>query len=714
MEVILAEKAGFCFGVKRAVDTAFNEAEISVKEGYGAYTFGPIIHNEEVTGRLEKAGVGIINDLEELAALPENSHIIIRSHGVGRDIYKAIEAAGLVIVDATCPFVSNIHKIVEERSEAGDVIILIGNPGHAEVEGIIGWSHSKPFLINSVEDIDALPDLSDKKITVVSQTTYSLKKFQELVAVLEDKYYNINVCKTICNATEERQREARELASKVDHMIVIGGKDSSNTQKLYEISRQQCNNTYYIQTLVDLDLTVFESASRVGITAGASTPNHVIKEVQDSMSELSFEEMLQDETPVSIRPGQVVEGEVITVKPDELVVNINYKSDGIVTAAEYSNTPVDLTTVVKPGDSITVKVLKTNDGDGQVLLSHKRVAAEKAYAELEEAFNNETVLKGKVTQVLSGGLSVTVSECRVFIPASLVSDTFERDLSKYLDQEVEFVLTEFDPRKRRIIGNRKKIVSEAKAAAAEELFSKIKVGDTIEGTIKNITDFGAFVDLGGADGLLHISEMSWGRVDNPKKLFNIAEKVKCFIKDINGSKIALSLKFDDENPWKDAEEKYAIGTVVKGKVARMTDFGAFVVLEPGIDALLHVSQIAREHIEKPSDVLKTGQEIEAKVVDLKIPEKKISLSIKALLNEREPEVKEEEVKEEETVIPESEEISESIPVDDILAEKEEAPAEEETPAAEEAEEEAPAAEEAAEEAPAAEETAEEAPAEDAE
>ena len=695
MEVILAEKAGFCFGVKRAVDKAFEEAENSGEKK--VYTFGPIIHNEEVTRRLEQNGVGMIESLEELSRIPENSKIIIRSHGVGRDIYDAINKAGHEVVDATCPFVSNIHKIVDERSSEGDEILIIGNPGHAEVEGTIGWSHTKPYLINSASDIDNLPDFGDKKITVVSQTTYSLKKFQELVAVLQDKYYNINVCKTICNATEERQSEAEKLAASVDHMIVIGGKNSSNTQKLYEISRQQCNNTYYIQTLVDLDLTVFESASRVGITAGASTPNYVIKEVQDSMSELSFEEMLQDETPVSIRPGQVVEGEVITVKPDELVVNINYKSDGIVTAAEYSNTPVDLTTVVKPGDSITVKVLKTNDGDGQVLLSHKRVAAEKAYAELEEAFNNQEVLKGKVTQVLSGGLSVTVNECRVFIPASLVSDTFERDLSKYLDQEVEFVLTEFDPRKRRIIGNRKKIVAEQKAAAAEELFSKISVGDTVEGVIKNITDFGAFVDLGGADGLLHISEMSWGRVDNPKKLFNVADKVKCFIKDINGSKIALSLKFEDENPWKDAEEKYAIGTVVKGKVARMTDFGAFVVLEPGIDALLHVSQIAREHIEKPSDVLKSGQEIEAKVVDLKIPEKKISLSIKALLNEREPEVKEEEVKEEETAeIPESEEISESLPVDDLLKTEE--------PAAEAVEE---VAEEAAEEAA-------EAPAENAE
>ncbi|MBP3233471.1 MAG: bifunctional 4-hydroxy-3-methylbut-2-enyl diphosphate reductase/30S ribosomal protein S1 [Eubacterium sp.] len=667
MEVILAQKAGFCFGVKRAVDQAFGEADNKTVDAGKAYTFGPIIHNEEVTGSLKKAGIDMINSLEELSDLEENSRIIIRSHGVGKEVYSAIERAGHKVVDATCPFVSNIHKIVSDRSKEGDEILIIGNPGHAEVEGTIGWSEKKPYVINSVEDIDALPDLKDKKITVVSQTTFSLKKFQELVAELQDRYYNVNVCKTICNATEERQKEAESLSKSVDAMIVIGGRNSSNTQKLYEICKQNCYNTYYIQTLADLDLTVFESVGRVGITAGASTPNHVIKEVQDSMSELSFEEMLQDEKPVSIRPGQVIEGEVITVKPDELVVNINYKSDGIVTAAEYSNNPVDLTTVVKPGDPITVKVLKSNDGDGQVLLSHKRVAAEKAYAELEEAFNNGSILKGKVSQVLSGGLSVQVGECRVFIPASLVSDTFERDLSKYLDQEVEFVLTEYEPRKRRIIGNRKKIVAEAKAAAAAELFARINVGDTVEGTIKNITDFGAFVDLGGADGLLHISEMSWGRVDNPKKLFKVGDSVKCFIKEINGSKIALSLKFDDQNPWLNAEEKYAVGTVVTGKVARMTDFGAFVVLEPGIDALLHVSQISLDHIEKPSDVLKSGQEVEAKVVDIKVADKKISLSIKALLKDNAPEEEDSNEEEEAPSVNESEDIAESIPVDAALA-----------------------------------------------
>ena len=686
MEVILAEKAGFCFGVKRAVDTAFEQAD---KASNAVFTFGPIIHNEDVTEKLALKGVNVINSIEELDKLPKNSSIIIRSHGVGEDIFESIKSRGFSIVDATCPFVNNIHKIVRERSEAGDEILIIGNPGHAEVEGTIGWSRRKPYVINSVEDIEALPDsLKNASITVVAQTTYSLKKFQELVAELQDRYYNVNVCKTICNATEERQKEAQRLASSVDSMIVIGGKNSSNTQKLYEISKQQCNNTYYIQTLVDLDLTVFESASRVGITAGASTPNYIIKEVQDSMSEKSFEELLNDEETVSIKKGKIIDGKVISVKPDEMVVDIHYKSDGILTAAEYSNSPVDLTTVVKEGDPITVEVIKPNDGEGSVLLSYKSILANEAYKELEEAFENGTVLTGKVDKVLKGGLSVIVKECRVFVPASLVSDTFERDLSKYEGQEIEFVLTEFDLHRKRVIGDRKQLIIKNKEAAASELFSKIKVGDVVEGTIKNITDFGAFVDLGGADGLLHISEMSWGRVEKPKKIFTVGQPVKCFIKEINGNKIALSMKFEDQNPWLTAEEKYAKGTIVKGKVARMTDFGAFVVLEPGIDALLHVSQISLDHIEKPSDVLKSGQEIEAKVVDIKIPERKISLSIKALLIDQMPKEEKEEKKEDEVVIPEEEEIKESIPVDEVLAEA--APVEEEAPAEETPAEEAPA------------------------
>ena len=353
------------------------------------------------------------------------------------------------------------------------------------------------------------------------------------------------------------------------------------------------------------------------------------------MSEQTFEQML-NESFKTIHTGEAVEGSVIDVKPSEAILNIGYKSDGVLTRSEYTNdNTVDLTEVLHIGDKLEVKVVKVNDGDGQVVLSYKRLAADRGNKRIEEAYNTKEVLTAKVTQVLSGGLSVVVDEVRVFIPASLVSDTYEKDLNKYLGQEIEFMITEYNPNRRRYIGNRKVLLVAKRKEMQEKLFSTIKPGDVVEGTVKNITDFGAFVDLGGADGLLHISEMSWGRVENPKKVFKVGQQLRVLIKDIQGTKIALSLKFPEENPWAGAAEKYAVGTVVTGSVARMTDFGAFVELEPGIDALLHVSQIAREHIEKPSDVLKVGQEVTAKIVDFNEDSNKISLSVKQLLIEEE-------------------------------------------------------------------------------
>ncbi len=378
------------------------------------------------------------------------------------------------------------------------------------------------------------------------------------------------------------------------------------------------------------------------------------------MSEQTFEQML-NESFKTIHTGEVVEGTVIDVKPDEIILNIGYKSDGILTKNEYSNdNSIDLTTAVKVGDTMDVKVLKTNDADGQVILSYKRLAIDRGNKRIEEAFNNKEVLTAKVVQVLEGGLTVVVDEVRIFIPASLVSDSYEKDLSKYQDQEIQFVVTEYNPKRRRYIGNRRMLVTAEKAEQAKKLFDTIKVGDIVDGVVKNVTDFGAFIDLGGADGLLHISEMSWGRVESPKKVFKIGDTVKVLVKSIDGSKIALSRKFDDENPWKDATEKYAVGNIVKGKVARMTDFGAFIELEAGIDALLHVSQIAKEHVEKPSDVLKVGQEVEAKIVDFNEDEKKISLSIKAMFA---PEKEEGAAEDEGDVV--------SVDIDKVIAEQNE-------------------------------------------
>ena len=633
--VILAKTAGFCFGVRRAVDMAYGLAG-----KHKVYTYGPIIHNETVVDDLESKGVRVVHSIDEAAGL-RGGTMIIRSHGASKNEINLLKQMGFEIVDATCPFVKKIHRIVEDYSGQGYGIVIIGSAVHPEVQAISGWCKEPPVIIESVEEAENFSPDPDKKLCLVSQTTFNYNKFQELVEIINKKSYNITIKNTICNATEERQSEARDIAGHVDAMIVIGGRQSSNTQKLYDICKNECKNTYYIQTLVDLDLKTFESIGNVGITAGASTPNNIIEEVHTNMSEMgneqSFEQMLEASLK-TIRTGEVVEGTVIDVKEDEIILNIGYKADGIITRNEYSNTSnLDLRTVVNVGDTMQAKVLKVNDGEGQVLLTYKRLLAERGNKRIEEAYNNKEVLTAKVANVLEGGLSVVVEEARVFIPASLVSDTYEKNLSKYQDQEISFVITEFNPRKRRIIGDRKQLILAEKAQKQKELFEKINIGDTVEGRVKNVTDFGAFIDLGGADGLLHISEMSWGRVENPKKVLKVGDTLKVLIKDIQGEKIALSLKFPETNPWLTAAEKYAVGNVVEGKVARMTDFGAFVELEPGVDALLHVSQISRDHVDKPSDVLSYGQVITAKVVDFNEESQKISLSMKALDTKEETE-----------------------------------------------------------------------------
>ncbi len=636
MEITVAKTAGFCFGVKRAVE----QVEEQLAQGKKVYTYGPIIHNEEVIKDFERKGVCILYP-EDAWETVEKGTIVIRSHGVTRAEQEKMQEYGFDVVDATCPFVKKIHKIAEEQSNAGRKIVIIGDETHPEVIGIRGWAKGEVFIADSAEKLEKMNIPTENKLCIVAQTTFNYKKFKELVEIFEKKGYDIIVLNTICNATQERQSEAAQLAAMSEAMIVIGGKQSSNTKKLYEIAKNECGNTYYIQKLDDLDLSQFKSFRCVGITAGASTPNNIIKEVQKIMSEMSFDQLLE-ESLKTIHNGEVVEGTVIRVKEDEIVLNIGYKADGIITRSEYTNTPnVDLTTLVKEGDTMQAKVLKVNDGEGQVLLTYKRLAAEKGNKRLEEAFNNKEVLTATVSAVLDGGLSVNFEEARIFIPASLVSDTYEKDLSKYKDQEIEFVISEFNPRKRRIIGDRKQLLVAKKAELQKELFARIQIGDVVEGKVKNVTEFGAFIDLGGVDGLLHISEMSWGRIESPKKVFKVGDTVKAFIKDIQGEKVALSMKFPDQNPWADAEEKFAVGNIVTGKVARMTDFGAFVELLPGVDALLHVSQIAREHIEKPADVLKVGQEIEAKIVDFNLDDKKISLSVKALLAPVEEEAVEE-------------------------------------------------------------------------
>jgi 4-hydroxy-3-methylbut-2-enyl diphosphate reductase len=640
--VKVAKSAGFCFGVNRAVDKVYELCDENKK----VYTWGPIIHNENVVGELERKGVQILNSIEDARKISEGV-IVIRSHGIDRHTDESLrsiskESEGKIdIFDATCPFVKKIHRKVEEASRNGKFVIIAGDETHPEVEGILGWCEGESAVVDSVEKLAKIDLASKKNVCLVSQTTYNYKKFKDLVDFLEKKGYSrsTSVDNTICNATEERQTEARELAAASDLMIVIGSPSSSNSRKLYEISSGYCNKTYFIQDAEELDGMINELSAykRIGITAGASTPHNIIEEVHRTMEEnVDFEQMLE-ESLKSIHNGEVVEGTVIDVKEDEIVLNIGYKADGIISRSEYTkDNSLDLTTVVKPGDVLKAKVVKVNDGDGQVLLSTKRVINDRVSQVIQDAFDNKTVLTGKVVEVVKGGINVLVDDTKVFIPASLVSDTFEKDLTKFQNQEIEFNVIEYNPKKRRVIGDRKTLVAAQKAAKQAAALADIIEGDVFEGTVKNITDFGVFVDIGDVDGLLHVTEMSWVRTGNPKKLFKVGDKVRVFVKSIKGNKIALSKKFDDENPWADAETKFAVGNVVTGKVARMADFGAFVELEPGVDALLHVSQISKDRIEKPSDVLSVGQEITAEIVDFRPEEKKISLSMKKLIKNEEP------------------------------------------------------------------------------
>lgn len=630
--VRLAESAGFCFGVKRAIELAY--AEIEKKDGAPLYSYGPLIHNKEVTGDLERKGLSIIESMDGI----ESGTVVIRSHGVGKELYDKIAEKGMRFVDGTCPFVKKIHTIVQEAHAAGKQVIIVGDGSHPEVIGINGWCENSAVILESPEAAEAAALPAERDYAVVVQTTFRQSKFDEMLRILEGKGLSLEVFQTICSATEKRQKEAVTLSRSVDHMIVIGDKKSSNTQKLVEICKKNCKNTVHIETICDLVLKTFRKGDKIGITAGASTPPAIIKEVVVTMSEfenaqnlgeeVSFEQMLEDSL-VTLHTGDVVKGTVIQVVGEEVSVNLGFKSDGIIPRGEFSR---DITVVpskeVQPGDEIEVFVVRVNDGDGNVLLSRKRIEEQKGMEDVEAAYNNKTVVTGTVTDVVKGGLIAMVNGVRVFIPSSQVSNRFIEDLSVFKGQELEFNIIEMDRVKRRIIGGRKALVEQEIAAKRAALFETIAAGSKINGTVSRLTDFGAFVDLGGVDGLIHISEMSWGRISNPREVLKEGQSVEVFVLDVDKEKgkISLSLKDADQNPWKLAVDKYAVGSIVEGKVVRMVPFGAFVELEPGVDGLVHISQIANKHVVKPEDELKVGEVINVKVLEVNADQKKISLS----------------------------------------------------------------------------------------
>lgn len=634
-EIIVAKSAGFCFGVNRAINMAYDE----INKNKNIYTYGPLIHNKEVIADLEKKGIHVIKDLEEV----EQGTVMIRSHGVGEKVYDAIKQKRLQMVDGTCPFVKRIHDIVKQAYEQKRQIIIVGDSKHPEVQGINGWCENSAIILAEAEQAEQTQYDNDKKYTVVVQTTFRKNKFDAIIEILNQKGLELDIFDTICSATAERQQEAVALSKNVNKMIVIGDKSSSNTQKLFEICKKHCKKTYYIETICNLVLNIFDKNDKIGITAGASTPPAIIKEVIGTMSEalkdavqnnggseeeLTFEQML-DQSFVTLHTGDVVKGTVINISNEEVSVNLNYKSDGIIPKGEYSrDANVVPSKVLQPGDEIEVFVVRVNDGDGNVLLSRKRIEDQKGMEEIEAAYQNKTVVTGKIVDVVRGGLIALVNGVRIFIPSSQVSNKFIEDLNVFKGKELEFNIIELDKVKRRFIGGRKALIEKEILEKKASIFEKLEIGSKVKGKVSRITDFGAFVDLGGVDGLIHISEMSWGRITNPKEVLKEGQEVEVIILDVDKEKgkISLSLKDSQNNPWTTAAEKYPVGSVTEGKVVRMVPFGAFVELEAGVDGLVHISQIANKHVEKPEDELKVGEMIKVKVLEVNAEQKKISLS----------------------------------------------------------------------------------------
>ncbi|MCX8132143.1 MAG: bifunctional 4-hydroxy-3-methylbut-2-enyl diphosphate reductase/30S ribosomal protein S1 [Clostridia bacterium] len=629
MEIILADTAGFCFGVDKAVNTL----DRLLNENEDIYTLGPIIHNEQVIDRFKKKGARVIDDVK---CIQGSGIVVIRAHGIAPEVYEAIKEKELSFVDATCPYVKKIHKLVAQKYDEGYRIVIIGDKNHPEVIGINGWSNNTAYIVNSIEDAEQIGK-DEKKLCLVAQTTLTKEKWENINKYLENKFENVIKFDTICNATSQRQQEALELAKKVDLMIVIGGSNSSNTQKLYEICKKYCPKTLKIEMPGELPLEDIKNYNKVGITAGASTPDWIIKEVLKKMSELnkqenemSFKEAFESSL-VTLKTGEIVKGKIIGFNNSEVYVDLGFKCDGIIPMEEFTDDPdFNPSESLKAGDEVQVFVIRVNDVEGNVLLSKKKIDAMKSWEKIEEAYEKKTPVKAKVVDVVNGGVVANAGGIRIFVPASQISDKFVKDLNEFMKQVINVRIIELNKQKRKIVGSQRVILEEEKSRAANDFWSSVEIGKKYAGTVKSIMDFGAFVDIGGIDGLIHISELSWTKVKHPSEVLKIGDKIEVNILEFDADKKRVSLGYRkaQDNPWFKAEEKYKVGDIVKGKVVRIVPFGAFVELEKGIDGLVHISQISNMRIAKPSDVLEIGQEIEAKITEFSLETKKISLSIK--------------------------------------------------------------------------------------
>ncbi len=644
MEIVVASTAGFCFGVNNAVQIVFDLAKNSKDK---IYTLGPIIHNSQVVDKLKEYGVSVINSPLDAE---EPSKVVIRAHGVTPMVIEELKCKGHDVIDASCPYVIKIHKLVAKRYKEGYSIIIIGDRNHPEVIGINGWCDNSAYVIDSEEDVSKLPDIK-KPICVVEQTTFIREKSEKIIHCLNKRFENVLKFDTICNATDKRQTEAEQISKKVDMVLVIGDKDSSNTHKLYEICKANCQNTFKIETAEEIPQVDIKKIKKIGITAGASTPDWVIKEVIHKMSELdrqdlemSFAEAFESSL-VTLTTGQITKGKIIGHTNNEVFVDMGYKSDGIIKMEEFTDDPdFNPEKSLKVGEEIDVFVVRVNDGDGNVLLSKKKVDSFRGWETVEKAFEAKTPLKVKVTEVVNGGVIANYMGVRVFIPASQISDRFVKDLHEFNNQVLNVSIIECNRQKRKVVGSARILLEEKKETASAEIWNNIEVGKAYKGVVKSLMDFGAFVDIGGVDGLVHLSELSWNKIKHPSEVVSLGDAVDVFVLEFDKDKkrISLGYKKQSDNPWNKVAEKYEVGNVITGKVVRLVPFGAFVEVEEGIDGLVHISQISNMRIGKPGDVLKVGQVVEAKITELDTEAKKISLSIKEV-NPIDPVKKDEEV-----------------------------------------------------------------------
>ena len=642
MKITVAKSAGFCFGVNRAVQMVFGLLD----EGKQVCTLGPIIHNPQTLQELESRGVQIV---ESPSQTPQGATLVIRSHGVSEAVLEEIHRLGIAYVDATCPFVAKIHKIVSEASAKGQTVLIAGNATHPEVEGIRGHCQSC-YVFKNAKDLEDLtnnfPDLKNKPACFVAQTTFSVAEWENCLEIIKKVYTNATIFDTICNATAKRQSEAVELSEHCDAMIVIGGRQSSNTAKLRDVCRQNCT-TYLIETAEELPLSALKGAASVGITAGASTPASIIKEVLVTMSEIienaganstenadtSFEEMLE-ESLKSLNTDEKVHGVVVGIAPNEVYVDVGRKQAGFIPVAELSADPnAKPEDLVKIGDEMDLLIMRTNDQEGTIMLSKKRLDAAKGWETVAAAEESQEILTGVVTEVIKGGVIAVTNGVRVFIPASQATASRNDPLEDLLKKEVRFRIIEVNRNRRRVVGSIRSVTEEARKAAQEQIWSSIEVGKHYTGTVKSMTSYGVFVDIGGVDGMVHISELSWSRIKTPSEVCKVGDTLEVYVIafDPEKHKISLGVKDRSIDPWDVFMNKYSVGDVASVRIVKLMSFGAFAEVVPGVDGLIHISQIADRRIDKPEDVLSEGQIVDVKITAIDEEKKKISLSIRALL-----------------------------------------------------------------------------------